>query len=86
MRKFSAVVVAATLLISMLPAAMPAAHAGGGAPTYYLALGDSLAAGFQPGKGETPGYVGMLWRSVRKEQISSLELRNVGVPVRRVAP
>ena len=54
------------------------AHARGGAPTYYLALGDSLAAGFQPGKGETPGYVGMLWRSVRDEQISSLELRNVG--------
>ena len=77
MRKFPAVVVAATLLISMLQGAMPA-HAGGGAPTYYLALGDSLAAGFQPGKGETPGYVGMLWRSVRKEQISSLELRNVG--------
>ena len=78
MRKFSAVVVAATLLISVLQGAMPAAHAGGGTPTYYLALGDSLAAGFQPGKGETPGYVGMLWRSVRSEQISSLELRNVG--------
>ena len=78
MRKCSAVVVAATLLISMLPAAMPTAHAGGGAPTYYLALGDSLAAGFQPGRGETPGYVGMLWRSVRDEQISSLELRNAG--------
>ena len=57
---------------------MPAAQAGGGAPTYYLALGDSLAAGFQPGKGETPGYVGMLWRSVRNDQIPSLELRNVG--------
>ena len=69
MRKFSAVAVAATLLISVLQGAVPAAHAGGGAPTYYLALGDSLAAGFQPGKGETPGYVGMLWRSVRSEQI-----------------
>jgi lysophospholipase L1-like esterase len=78
MRKFSAVVVAATLLASMLQGAMPTAQAGGGAPTYYLALGDSLAAGFQPGKGETPGYVGMLWRSVRNDQISSLQLRNVG--------
>jgi len=78
MRKFSVVVVAATLLASMLQGAMPTAQAGGGAPTYYLALGDSLAAGFQPGKGETPGYVGMLWRSVRNGQISSLQLRNVG--------
>jgi lysophospholipase L1-like esterase len=78
MRKASSVVVTAMLLASMLQVAMPAARAGGGAPTYYLALGDSLAAGFQPGKGETPGYVGMLWRSVRKEQISSLELRNIG--------
>ena len=66
------------MLVSMLQGSLPVAHARGGAPTYYLALGDSLAAGFQPGKGETPGYVGMLWRSVRKEQISSLELRNVG--------
>jgi lysophospholipase L1-like esterase len=78
MRKFSAAVVAAALLISVLQGSLPVAHARGGAPTYYLALGDSLAAGFQPGKGETPGYVGMLWRSVRDEQISSLELRNVG--------
>ena len=60
-RRFSSVVVVATMLASLLQGAMPAAHARGGAPTYYLALGDSLAAGFQPGKGETPGYVGMLW-------------------------
>lgn len=80
MRKISSVFVAATLIASMLQVGMPAAQARGGAPTFYLALGDSVAAGFQPGKGETPGYVGMLWRSVRKDDIPSLELRNLGCP------
>ena len=47
---------------------------------YYLALGTSLAVGFQPGRGETPnGYVDDLWRRIR-QQIPSLVLRNVGCP------
>lgn len=42
----------------------PPAHAAtpGPAPQYYLALGDSLAAGYQPGQGDdkTGGYVGQV--------------------------
>src|SRR3954471_6990011 len=43
----------------------------------YLALGDSLAVGFQPDRVETTqGYVDVLWRSMRK-QTNGLKLRNV---------
>ena len=54
------------------------APAGGSAPVTYLALGTSLAVGYQPGRGETTkGYVDDLWRTM-KEQIPGLDLRNVG--------
>ena len=55
MRKVLRDAMAATLLVSMLQGAMPAANAEGGVAHLHLALGDSVAAGFQPGKGETPG-------------------------------
>ena len=46
----------------------------------YLALGDSLAAGFHPGKGTTRhGYVDELWRTVR-EHSPDLELKKLGCP------
>ena len=62
MRKLSPAVVVATLVVSMLHGVLPAARAGTGTVT-YLALGDSLATGFQPGRGETTkGYVDDLWR------------------------
>jgi lysophospholipase L1-like esterase len=58
----------------------PEARTGGGGTVYYLALGTSLAVGYQPGRGETDkGYVDDLWRSVG-QQIPSLDLRNVGCP------
>ena len=77
MRRLSLAVVAATLIVSTLQGGMPAAHAGGGT-AYYLALGDSLAAGYQPGlAGTHKGYVDDLWRSIR-QQIPGLGLRNVG--------
>jgi hypothetical protein len=81
MRRISSVVVAATCVVSMLQGGILAAHAGnGGTASYYLALGTSLAVGYQPGKGETPrGYVDDLWRSIR-QQIPTLTLRNVGCP------
>src|SRR4051794_9137898 len=80
MRRLSSVVVAATFIVSMLQGGIPAARAGGGTASYYLALGTSLAVGYQPGKGETPrGYVDDLWRSIR-QQIPTLTLRNVGCP------
>jgi len=49
------------------------------ASVFYLALGDSMAAGIQPNKGETTGYVGRVWRSFRQD-IPGLSLRNVACP------
>jgi lysophospholipase L1-like esterase len=80
MRKLSSMVVAATLIVSILQGGIPVAHAGAGEGVSYLALGTSLAVGFQPGPGETPkGYVDDLWRSMQ-EQLPGLTLRNVGCP------
>jgi lysophospholipase L1-like esterase len=44
---------------------------------FYLALGDSLSAGFQPDGERNQGYVDDLFHSVR-QQLDGLELRNVG--------
>ena len=78
MRRFSVAIAAATLIASTVQGGMPAARAGGGATAYYLALGDSLAAGYQPGRpGIHKGYVDDLWRSAR-QQIPGLGLRDIG--------
>lgn len=77
MRRLSSAVVAATLIVSMLQGDI-SARAGAGETITYLALGTSLAVGFQPGPGETnKGYVDDLWRSVQ-QRIPGLGLRNVG--------
>jgi lysophospholipase L1-like esterase len=72
--------VAAALALSILGgggAPATAAPARGAAPT-YLALGTSLAVGYQPGRGETPkGYVSVLLRTFQA-RIPDLGLRNVG--------
>jgi lysophospholipase L1-like esterase len=48
--------------------------------SFYVSLGDSLAAGFQPGQGRTrEGYVDQLWRGIR-ETIPSLVVRKFGCP------
>ena len=79
MRKLSTVFVAAALMVSMLQGGIPVARAGGG-ETFYLALGTSLAVGFQPNRGETSkGYVDVLWRRMA-QQIPGLSLENVGCP------
>ena len=73
------VFVAAALMVSMLQGGIPVARAGGG-ETFYLALGTSLAVGFQPNRGETSkGYVDVLWRRMA-QQIPGLSLKNVGCP------
>jgi lysophospholipase L1-like esterase len=78
MRRLSSPIVAATLIVSMLQGGIPTARASEGETDSYLALGDSLAVGYQPGRGETTnGYVDDLWRSVL-EQIPALGLRKVG--------
>jgi lysophospholipase L1-like esterase len=80
MRRLSWAVVAATFIVSLLQVGIPAARASGGGTDTYLALGTSLAVGFQPGKGETSkGYVDDLFRSIQ-QQIPALSLRNVGCP------
>ena len=68
----------AALAVPALLRGVPAAQAG--ATTSYLALGTSLAVGFQPGRGETRnGYVDDLYRRMQ-QQIDGLSLRNVGCP------
>jgi lysophospholipase L1-like esterase len=80
MRRLLSAVVVATIIFSMLPVGVPAAAgANGGGPVTYLALGDSLAAGFQPNGVTGKGYVDYLWRSIR-QHIPALTLRNVACP------
>ena len=77
MRKLSTVSVVAMLIVATLQVGIPMARAGGG-ETFYLALGTSLAVGFQPNRGETAkGYVDVLWQRM-SQQIPGLSLRNVG--------
>lgn len=81
MRRVSSALVAAALIVSMVQSGTAVARSGDGTTSYYLALGDSLAVGFQPGSGETSdGYVDVLWRRTRREHIQGLALRNVGCP------
>lgn len=78
MRKASLAAAVATVF-AMLQ--LPGAQAGGSNPTYYLALGDSLSVGYQPGRGETAhGYVDVLARRLKKDALPYLQLRNVGCP------
>lgn len=45
------------MAVAMVGAMVPASVASAKrAPTYYVSLGDSYAAGYQPAKGATPGY------------------------------
>lgn len=82
MRRLSLMIVMATLMVSTLLVGMPAAHAGSKATaSYYVALGDSLAAGFQPDMGGrlTTGYVGRVFRTFRQE-IPGLSIKNLACP------
>lgn len=55
-------------------ATSPPATAGG----WYLALGDSVAAGYQPGSGDdlTGGYVGHVWQTLQSPTTKT-QLRNL---------
>jgi lysophospholipase L1-like esterase len=81
MRRLSTTVAVAAVLCSVLVTAGPVAQAGGADPVYHLALGDSLAVGFHPGRGATErGYVDVLARRIRKSTIPDLALRNLACP------
>lgn len=72
MRRFTSSVIAAAMVFSMF--AGSAARAYGGGHRYYVSLGDSVAAGFQPSGQIRKGYVDHLVRRVR-ETIPSLLTR-----------
>ena len=77
MRRFFPTIVAATVVVSTLFGGVAAARENRTVPVSYLALGDSLAAGFQPDGTTGQGYVHALWRSMG-QQVPGLDLRNVG--------
>ena len=76
-------IVGFVVVLGVIVAGVPASIAGAagtdrGGRDFYVALGVSLAAGYQPGRGETAkGYVDDLWREYA-EQIDGLGLRNLG--------
>jgi lysophospholipase L1-like esterase len=55
-------------LVGVALAAATSAYANDGATTYYLSLGDSLAAGFQPNGDLTNGYAEQLYASLVADQ------------------
>ena len=65
--------------LSFLPVSAPVARAGTGTPV-YVAVGDSLSVGFQPGRGRTDhGYVDDLLGRARRT-IPTLSVRKFGCP------
>lgn len=60
--------VLALVFVPTAATAAPAAQGNANAMGWYLALGDSLAAGYQPGQGDDPtgGYVGRVHDAVQR--------------------
>jgi lysophospholipase L1-like esterase len=72
------------LLLILGVAAVPGASAGAAAPRYYLSLGDSIAAGWQPdasgvGQFTNQGYTDQLYRRMRGA-IPGLQHVKLGCP------
>jgi lysophospholipase L1-like esterase len=78
LRRVTSVIVAALVLltISGSPARADDDHASS---QYYLALGDSLAFGYQPNRDFTHGYVQQLYATLHAQQ-PRLVLQNLGCP------
>lgn len=72
------------MFFAFAPAALAAPHAQSqsfnlvGTKQYYLALGDSLAFGFQPNGDYTHGYVDDLFHTLQQEGVKSVA--NMGCP------
>ncbi len=80
MRTIVRSLVAAVVVLAPLVTADAASGTIHGASTYYLSLGDSLAAGFQPPPvSHGYGYANQLYRHVRQE-IPGLLLTKLGCP------
>src|SRR2546429_14410 len=73
LRRILCAIVAA--LVGTTLAVTPASAHGGGGTEYYIALGDSLAFGFQPNGDFTHGYVQQL-----SAKLPGLVLVNLGCP------
>jgi lysophospholipase L1-like esterase len=76
LRRLTSVLSAATVLVGLL-AAPASATAGHRHPSYYLGLGDSLAAGYQPTHVAGQGYVDQLYAALHARD-SKLLLNNLG--------
>jgi hypothetical protein len=79
MRGFSCSVITMTMLFSLFSGDTPIAQAGAPDDLFYVSLGDSLAAGYQPSGERRMGYVDDLWRSVR-DAIPALRRRRLACP------
>jgi lysophospholipase L1-like esterase len=80
MRRLFSWLTTLAVVFSFLSAATPAARAGTGGPPIYVSVGDSLAVGYQPGRGRTDhGYVDDLARRARGT-IPTLTVRKFGCP------
>jgi lysophospholipase L1-like esterase len=66
MRKFTSSVITATMVLFVFAGGAPTAQADTGRRQFYVSLGDSVAAGFQPSGQIRKGYVDDLVRSVRQ--------------------
>jgi hypothetical protein len=88
------IIVPITLVISLLfafvPAALAATYAQSpslhlfGPKQHYLALGDSLAFGFQPNGDFTHGYVNDLFNDL--QQNGTKDVKDLGCPVNQASP
>jgi lysophospholipase L1-like esterase len=86
MRRLSSAIVASAVVLTMFPGTAQGARTTADAPAgadgaaFYVSLGDSLATGYQPGRGNTrKGYVDVLWRTVQG-RMPGLGLRKLGCP------
>ena len=70
---------AAAMLAGGLAGTVGDARAADSGPTYYVSLGDSLAAGYQPVGSFNRGYANQLYRAAR-EELPGLRLNKLGCP------
>jgi lysophospholipase L1-like esterase len=77
LRRLACVIVAAVVSVGLL--AVPASATDGHGTPYYLALGDSLAFGYQPTRVFDQGYVNQLYATLHAEN-PRLALTNLGCP------
>ncbi len=79
LRRIACVTVAAAVALGALAVPASASDDSSHGTRYYLALGDSLAFGYQPTKVFDQGYVQQLYASLHAEQ-PRLVLNNLGCP------